>query len=159
MLLWCAVIMQFHSFHGKPRSVLHGRLSILDRSISRRAKTDKALNKAPPVDGGDQNVKSKIWNLQRLFITSDWCKETIRPAMLSREKTIDVLHGTPGGKLTGCARSKIKRVKLFGSSSIPGVSGRQFRQCFQDIQQTLQDNVCRAVWILHIWNGGHESSY
>ena len=40
--------------------------------------------------------------------------------MLSREKTIDVLHGTPGGKLTGCARSKIKRVKLFGSSSIPG---------------------------------------
>ena len=40
--------------------------------------------------------------------------------MLSREKTIDVLHGTPGGKVTGCARSKIKRVKLFGSSSIPG---------------------------------------
>lgn len=38
---------------------------------------------------------------------------TVAPAMLSREKTMEVLHGTPGGKLTGCARSRMKRVKLF----------------------------------------------
>ena len=68
---------------------------------------------------------------------------------------MDVLHGTPGGKLTGCARSKIKRVKLFGSSSIPGHvwlrSGSSGSVKY--IQQTLQGNVYSAVWLLHIWKG------
>ena len=38
---------QHQQHRAVPRSVLHGRLSILDKSTSRRAKTDKALNKAP----------------------------------------------------------------------------------------------------------------
>ena len=49
----------------------------------------------------------------------------VAPAMLSREKTMDVLHGTPGGKLTGCARSRMKRVKLFWSSSMPAKGWRR----------------------------------
>ena len=61
-------------------------------------------------------------------MTTHFTLNANQPAMLSSENTMDVLQGTPGGKLTGCALSKMKRVKLLGSSSMPGGWGQQI--CF-----------------------------